>query len=647
MRDKKTLLLYISMGLITIALVAVGILSYFYLKEDVIVVDFTQNTTSEIDMWAKDNKIEIQYEYAFDELIEKGKVISQSVLPETEISNKDIINIIISLGPDPDKIITLPDFTGFTYQQIVDFVSVNRLLDVTYEYIENDEIPEEIFIRHNIETPTIKRSDMVIFTLSLGESDESKEIEVPDFSTFTKNQINNWGASNNVFIKFVTSTSTTVEEGGFIKQSPVAGALIYERRTITVTYSSGEPIKAIDLTGKTKIQVTQWLDSYDNRVSVNETTVYNNDVGRNIVINNSPNSGYLADGATITVNYSLGKPTLSSFVGKDHELLSSAINELNKKGANLSLDLKSDYSNTVDKGKLISQDVDGELSTGTKITAYYSKGKQITLIDQSGKTLSEFTTYISNNSLSLGTKTEKYSNSVSSNLIISHYPSGGTTVDEGTKINYNVSLGAYTPEDFVSKTYAYTNDKIVAANVKDAGWTLARVDEYNNTYGKDIVYEQSISGKTLTVKVSKGSYIVVSNYIGTSISAITPITGVTFNLVSGGYSDSYAANEITNQSIAAGTTVGLPVTIDITYSLGEKDKVKMPDFQLYDSEGKTADTVLSEVRTILTNAGFTNLADVKKHNTTIEDPSPGTIWYQSTPYLYYDFDYAISVYIQY
>ena len=616
------------MGLITIALVVVGILSYFYLKEDVIVVDFSQSTTSEIDMWSKDNNIKIEYEYAFDELIEKGNVISQSVLPETEISNKDIINIIISLGPDPDKIITLPDFAGFTYQQIVDFVSENRLLDVTYEYIENDEIPEEIFISHNIETPTMKRSDMMIFTLSLGESDESMEIEVPDFSTFTKNQISNWGASNNVFIKFVTSTSTSVEEGGFIKQSPVAGALIYERRTITVTYSSGEPIKAIDLTGKTKIQVTQWLDSYDNRVSVNETTVYNNDVGRNIVINNSPNSGYLADGATITVNYSLGKPTLSSFAGKDHELLSSAINELNKKGANLSLDLKSDYSNTVDKGKLISQDVDGEISTGTKITAYYSKGKQITLIDQTGKTLSEFTIYISNNSLSLGTKTEKYSDSINSNIIISHTPSGGTTVDEGTKINYDVSLGAYTPEDFVGKTYAYTNDKIVAANAKDADWSIERVDDYNNSYSKDIVYEQSISGKVLTVKVSKGPSVVIGNYVGTNIGSLLPITGVQFNKIEGDY-DSHDYGYITAQSHEPGTYAS-PLTVTITYSRGTIPSAEIYAYMSnvpYNTEGDPVSRATT-LRNELSDLGFTNFSVIIDNNID-EYSSVGTIYYQS------------------
>ena len=647
MQDKKTLLLYISMGLITIALLAVGILSYFYFQEDVVVVDFSQKTSNEIDMWAKDNNIEIQYEYAFDEIIEKGNVISQSILPEIQISNNDIINIVISLGPDPDKIITLPNFVGYTYQQIVDFVIENKLLDVTYEYIEDNEIPEEVFIMHNIETSTMKRSDMIIFTLSLGESDESKEIEVPDFSTFTRNQISNWGTSNNVFIKFVTTTSTTVKEGDFIKQSPVAGALIYEKRTVTVTYSSGEPIKAIDLSGKTKIQVIQWLDDYDNRVYAKYVESYNNNIGKNIVISNSPNSGYLADGATITVNLSLGKPVLSDFSGKDQGLLSTTINELNGKGANIILDLKSDYSNTVEKGKIISQDIYGEINTGTKITAYYSKGKQITLIDQTGKSLSEFTTYISTNSLALGTKTEKYSDSINSNIIISHTPSGGTTVDEGTKINYNVSLGAYTPENFVGKTYTYTNDQILAANAKDAGWTLIREDEFNNSYSKDVVYEQSISGKTLTVRVSKGSYIVVDNYIGSSISAIIPISNVTFNLVSGGYSDSYEANEIISQSIAAGTTVGLPVTINITYSLGQKDKVKMRDFQLtYDSEGKSSDTVLSEVRALLTSDGFTNLTNVIKFKTDLEDPSPGTIWSQTTPYVYYDFDYPIIVYIQ-
>ncbi|MDD4643314.1 MAG: PASTA domain-containing protein, partial [Erysipelotrichaceae bacterium] len=452
-----------------------------------------------IEKWSKDNDVKYELEYQFDDVIEKGKVVSQSVKANQMIKSKDTLKIVISLGPDPDLIITLPDFTDYSYDQIVEFVEANKLLDVTYDYIEDEEVEEDIFIKHNIDTPTMKRSEMIIFTLSLGDYDESKEIEVPDFSTFTKNQISNWGSVNNVFIKFIETTSTTVLKGEYIKQSPVAGALIYERRTITITYSSGQPIKAIDLSGKTKIQVIQWLDDNDNRVYAKYFESYNDDIGKNIVINNSPNSGYLADGATISVYLSLGRPNLDSYIGKDYTLLSNAINSLNSKGAELTLDIKSQYDDTVEKGKLISQDKYGEITTRSKITAVYSKGKQITIIDQIGKTFSEFSSYCSTNKLLIGTKTEKYHDTHAINEIIGHTPAAGQIVDEGTKINYVLSLGLYTPESFIGKTYSYASEKIDEANTKDAGWTIVRVDEYNNSYDKNVIYDQSVSGKTLTV----------------------------------------------------------------------------------------------------------------------------------------------------
>lgn len=645
MRDKRTLILYILAGITTLAIITLAALSFFFLKADVVVVDFSEKSITEIDQWAIENKIDIDYDYQFDELIEKGMVISQSVSPQTKIKKSEKLFILISLGPNPELEITLPDFTGYSYLQIVEFVDTNKLSDVTYEYVENDKIETDIFIAHNISTPTMKRNDMIIFTLSLGQNNEQKEIIVPDFSTYSRTQITNWGSVNNVIIRFESSTSTTIEKGGFIKQSPVAGSITYERRTITVTYSSGLPIQAIDLSGKTKIQVIQWLDQNDNRVNATFIDRYDNNVSKNIVISNRPNSGYLADGATITVNLSLGKPNLPDYSNQNHSLIVTKVNELNKDGASITLRSTTDYSETIDKGKIITQDISGDINVGSTVNVVYSLGKRITLVSQVGKTLSEFRSYLTTNKLLEGVKTERYHDTFSNNTIISHTPAANAIVDEGTRIDYQLSLGVYIPENFVGKTYSYASDAIISANTKNAGWTLNKIDDFNDTYSKGVIYDQVINTKTLTVYVSRGKAFTVGDYVGTNISSLPTVSGVTFRLISAGNSNSYSKNEIISQSKNAGEMLELPVTIDITYSLGPIAKANMPDFQLYQSEGKSADTVLSEVRSILTTAGFTNLSNVIKRNVDDEDPSPGSIWYQTPPGLY-DIDYPVVVYIK-
>ncbi|MEA5018643.1 MAG: PASTA domain-containing protein [Erysipelotrichaceae bacterium] len=626
MRDKRTLILYILAGITTLAIITLAALSFFFLKADVVVVDFSEKTITEIDQWAIENKIDIDYDYQFDEIVEKGMVISQSVSPQTKIKKSEKLFILISLGPNPELEITLPDFTGYSYLQIVEFVDTNKLSDVTYEYVENDKIETDIFISHNISTPTMKRNDMIIFTLSLGQNNEQKEIIVPDFSTYSRIQITSWGSVNNIIIRFESSTSTTIEKGGFIKQSPVAGAITYERRTITVTYSSGLPIQAIDLSGKTKIQVIQWLDQNDNRVNATFIDKYDNNVSKNIVISNRPNSGYLADGATITVNLSLGKPNLPDYSNQNHSLIVTKVNELNKDGASITLRSTTDYSETIDKGKIITQDISGDINVGSTVNVVYSLGKRITLVSQVGKTLSEFRSYLTTNKLLEGVKTERYHDTFSNNTIISHTPAANAIVDEGTRIDYQLSLGVYTPENFVGKTYTYTSNAINAANAKSAGWTLVKQEDYNNSYASGVVYEQSIDSRTLTVKVSRGSSVTIDDYTTKNIGELPSITGVTFVLVAGDY-DSNPNGYITSQSVAAGTYPS-PLSVTITYSRGAYPTANIPAYMsIYDKIGDPNERA-NYIRNELTSLGFTNF-QVNIITNVSEITSPGVVWHQS------------------
>ncbi|MDD3924626.1 MAG: PASTA domain-containing protein, partial [Erysipelotrichaceae bacterium] len=89
MHDKKTVLLYVIISLITIALVTLGVLSYFNFNAEVEVVDFSEYTTNEIEKWSKDNDVKYELEYQFDDVIEKGKVVSQSVKANQMIKSKD------------------------------------------------------------------------------------------------------------------------------------------------------------------------------------------------------------------------------------------------------------------------------------------------------------------------------------------------------------------------------------------------------------------------------------------------------------------------------------------------------------------------------------------------------------------------------
>ena len=56
----------------------------------------------------RDAKLGYEVKEIYDETVEKGKVISQSELPNSRVKKDTIVTIDISLGPDPTKNTTAP-----------------------------------------------------------------------------------------------------------------------------------------------------------------------------------------------------------------------------------------------------------------------------------------------------------------------------------------------------------------------------------------------------------------------------------------------------------------------------------------------------------------------------------------------------------
>ncbi len=69
---------------------------------------------------------------------------------------------------------------------------------------------------------------------------EKKEVEVIDFSTMSKEDIQNWCTSNNIDCDIKNQYSDTIPVDGFVSQNPQANTKIYEEDKVTVTYSLGK-----------------------------------------------------------------------------------------------------------------------------------------------------------------------------------------------------------------------------------------------------------------------------------------------------------------------------------------------------------------------------------------------------------------------
>lgn len=69
---------------------------------------------------------------------------------------------------------------------------------------------------------------------------EKKKVEVIDFSSMTKADIDTWCNTNKISCSYSTEYSDTVPNGGFVSQSVASGKNIYEGDYISITYSKGK-----------------------------------------------------------------------------------------------------------------------------------------------------------------------------------------------------------------------------------------------------------------------------------------------------------------------------------------------------------------------------------------------------------------------
>lgn len=168
------------------------------------------------------------------------------------------------------------------------------------------------------------------------------------------------------------------------------------------------------------------------------------EVEENKVISQSIDAGEMvAQGTEVTLVVSSGVSGVEvpDVVGKEEQ---TAMSELRAAGFKVSTD--TDYDDDVEEGLVISQSVAGgeKAAEGTNITLIISMGpavKKTEVPDLRGLGESAAKDKLSGANLKAGTVSEEYSDSVTAGCVISQSYSPGMEVDEGTAVNFVLSLG--------------------------------------------------------------------------------------------------------------------------------------------------------------------------------------------------------------
>lgn len=330
----------IGLGILGAILACALIFFIYHMLVHVKLENFVGKPVSEARSWAKENEIEIELiqEYSMEQ--DANHIIAQSVPEGEKIRKGSTLQLTVSLGPDPEEIIPLPDFSTMNLEEAEKWIEEYKAenLQIVKEY--SDEIEEGAFIKlaimeDGIDASEYKRKHRAAVYYSKGQEVFEKNIVVPDFTGKAKEEVEQWAEQNEIEMTFVEEDHDEIEAGFVIRQSIAPEEKLAKRDTMEVVVSVGKAIVVPDFSKLTAEEAASNVP--DLLVTVKQ--VYNADIPYGRFISQSVSAGTKLldkDDKSITVTYSLGKPYLRDLRGQlEGDLPRIFYDEYQSKGANI------------------------------------------------------------------------------------------------------------------------------------------------------------------------------------------------------------------------------------------------------------------------------------------------------------------------
>ena len=582
------------------------------------VSDFASMTKEEVLDWASQHKLSedaISFQYEYDENAEADTVIAQSPAAGESLKPNDTLEITLSNGPDPALLVELIDLVGKTQDEAAKWLEQSGFTDIQYRFASDETAKPDTVLKTEPEAGrSIRRNERITLTICSGnakDSESAEEVTVPDFSTYTRTNIQAWGSTNKVTIVFQTQSSNTIAKDKVISQTPRAGNKVKQGGSVTVTISSGKGLTVTSFVGKPKTEADAWIRQ--NGLKSVMTEVFS-DSASGVILTQTPSSGSISAGGTVTFEYSGGLVPLSDYTGKSRSEFDTYIGNLNaqkNKSAKISVSYSEEESDST-AGTILSQSASGNVKPGTSITVKVAVGKKVTVADKRGVGEDSFRTYLSSLGLKPGNISYAYDDAIKAGALIRNDTG---TYAVGSSISYTVSKGSYSFNygSLINAGSSWSTLYNASSEARANGWSITSSSVESTTYDSGIITENcSVSGKSIACKVSSGKVVSVPNVTGLDKdSGITAMKNAGLNpnaVETGGYRDE-PAGQIIGQSLAAGSSAKAGAAVTLTYSKGPKpvETAKLPNINIGLFDGRSESEIRNDLTDIFHNAGFANL----------------------------------------
>lgn len=427
--------------------------------------NFSNHSINDILKWGEENNIKIEQIYEYSDNIQEFGIISQDIAPNTPLENIDTIKLIISSGPNYDKIVIIPNLVGSNIDELIRIKGELLLNNVIIEYVKSDEE------KNKIVSQSLKgqyaRNTQIKFEVSLG-NETLKEIQMIDLINKSLFDASLWLKQNSIQYE-ITYEFSDVAKNTVLSQDIQKGTIVnIENDKLNLVVSKGKSITVPDLISMSNDDIVDWIS--DNNLKVEFNDIYHTSIPLGGIIDvNYKKDDIIEDGTLIKITTSKGQIRFPKV---------NTLQELKTWANKYNIIVNEEYatSNTVGKGNIInatykendvvdsSKPIDVVISTGKPITVpnFYNMSKSA----------------ISSKCQSLGLVCTFYESGYSSivyNNAIKQSVSAGSTVTSGKTISIALSKGP-------AKTFTI---KISAATIQscigDANCTINNLKSYFNS----------------------------------------------------------------------------------------------------------------------------------------------------------------------
>ncbi len=429
----------------TVAVLAIALLAGFKVYENtqkVIVEALVGQPLSEAAVWARRNDIVLVTRGGYSTEFQESIILSQDTPYGDVVMKKDSITIEVSMGPDPDELIEVPDLKSMSIEEIQEWADQQQLAGLRFTTAHSETVPADQVIGYTFldgGEATFRRKNRVSIEISLGPEDVSDLVTVPNFFTMRISEILEWSRAHGVPLEIVNVFDEYVSAGSVVSQSTKPQTEMEPSQGIAVGISMGQSVSVPDFGLMTKAEIDGW--SKPVQVDIYSSQCYSDQVPKGQVIQQRPAAGeMIRQGDDIQLVFSLGRVEIPSHLGQTRLDVLRWQDDLNSQGAGLTVVFGEDYGTRGSAGKVIQQSiVNDQVEIGATLEVTLSLGMIMATPDFSGMNEHEITRLA--NELGLWVQyTYQNSTVVNRGYIISQIPRSGAPVTDQDKITVTISM---------------------------------------------------------------------------------------------------------------------------------------------------------------------------------------------------------------